>query len=351
MPLQDIVNVIIEIQATTPQRVAFGVPLIVGTNAPWGATQRIKSFSTYEAVIDPADGGFNDTDPEAIMARLMFSQNPAPKTVKIGFRAAGDGSWTNTLNLLRNTDPNWYGLVTEAHGSSDVQAIAGWMESQMGIYIVSSQDANIINQAPGVDTSSIAYLLKNAGYTRSAVLYHHQADSLFPEAAFLARGIVADPGTITWAFKDLAGVPVSPLTASQESNALGKNANIFLEIAGVRITRNGTSAQGLFLDLVQARDWIKDTIQKRVYGLLTRLPKLPYDDKGIEAVANEIRSVLKTAQGLGIVADDPPFAVEVPKALDVDPGDRAARILRNVKFSARLSGAIHSIEIKGVLTI
>jgi hypothetical protein len=347
MGLEDIVRVTISIEATSPQRVGFGNLLIVGPNAPWGGTTRVKSYQSYQAVIDD---GFNSTDPEAVMALNAFSQNPAPKVVKIGYKAAAE-SWTDAITAIRNADSDWYGICATTHTAADQLAIAGLVETLMAIYFTSSSDANIVNIAPAADTTTIAAQLKSAGYTRTALLYHPDADSNYLEAAFAGKGLPFDPGSITWAFKDLAGITTVRLTQTQETNALGKNVNIFQEIAGVRITRNGTSSQGLFIDLVQVRDWVKDSIQKRVLALLSRSPKVPYTNQGIQAVAAEIRAVLKAGEVLGLIAPEPPFTVTVPDVLDTDPTDRAARFLRDVRFSARLAGAIHSIDIQGVLTV
>jgi hypothetical protein len=42
--------------------------------------------------------------------------------------------------------------------------------------------------------------------------------------------------------------------------------------------------------------------------------------------------------------------VTAPKVADIDPADRAARLLPDVQFSATLASAIHAVEITGSLT-
>ena len=44
------------------------------------------------------------------------------------------------------------------------------------------------------------------------------------------------------------------------------------------------------------------------------------------------------------------YTVEVPLAANISPNQKASRILTDVKFTARLSGAIHVVEIRGSLT-
>ena len=61
------------------------------------------------------------------------------------------------------------------------------------------------------------------------------------------------------------------------------------------------------------------------------------------------------ALALGVANDflsnDPAPLVTVPKAADVPPTDKANRILRDVKFTATLAGAIHAVVIRGKVSV
>ena len=84
--------------------------------------------------------------------------------------------------------------------------------------------------------------------------------------------------------------------------------------------------------------------------LLAAADKIPYTDAGIAQVESQVRAQLDDGITAGGIAPEP-YTVTVPKAAAAAPADRAARILRNVKFSARLAGAIQKIVIQGVLTV
>jgi hypothetical protein len=43
--------------------------------------------------------------------------------------------------------------------------------------------------------------------------------------------------------------------------------------------------------------------------------------------------------------------VTVPDVADTDPTDRANRLLRDVRFTARLAGAIHKVIVRGVAIV
>ena len=44
------------------------------------------------------------------------------------------------------------------------------------------------------------------------------------------------------------------------------------------------------------------------------------------------------------------YVIEVPLASQISANVKASRVLPDVKFTARLAGAIHAVEIKGSLT-
>ena len=46
----------------------------------------------------------------------------------------------------------------------------------------------------------------------------------------------------------------------------------------------------------------------------------------------------------------PSYIIQVPLSATVSANDKANRILRDVYFTARLTGAIHVVEVQGTLT-
>ena len=80
-------------------------------------------------------------------------------------------------------------------------------------------------------------------------------------------------------------------------------------------------------------------------------PKVPYTDAGIAVIQSEVMRALALGVSNYFLASDPSPVVTVPKAADVPPTDKANRILRNVKFQATLSGAIHVVVVRGIVSI
>ena len=210
---------------------------------------------------------------------------------------------------------------------------------------------NIINQALGTDTTSIAAILNNAGYARSFVLFNEDAASDYPECAWFGAVLPLQPGSETWAFKTLNSISYSNLTTTQQNNALNKNCNVYQYIGGVGITQNGTVAVGEYIDIIRGIDWLTSTIQSYVYSILVNNPKIPYTDGGIASVQAQIMRALTLGVQNNFIAAEPPFTVTVPLAKNVSPTDKANRIFRNVVFNATLAGAIQAVKINGTVSV
>lgn len=255
------------------------------------------------------------------------------------------------LTAINNENNSWYALISTDRTQSTVLQIAAWVESRIKLFGTASSDQTIIDIQAGTDTTSIAAQLGQLGYVRSFVMYHQDAAFDFPEAAWFGRVLPLEPGSETWKFKTLNGISYSSLTTTQSNNALNKKANTYEFVGGVGITSNGTVSQGEYIDIVRGVDWLTARIQEFVFRVLVANPKVPYTDAGIASIQAEVMRVLQLGISNDFIASDPAPTVTVPRAADVSPADKAARILRNVKFQATLSGAIHAVVIRGNVSV
>lgn len=257
----------------------------------------------------------------------------------------------DSLDAIQAVNDDWYALAIIDRTSGTVQQAAAWIEARIKIFGTASADPDIIDVPVGVDQTSIAAILNNLGYVRTFVLYHQDADSDFPECAWFGDCLPLTPGSETWAFKTLSSMSTSDLSANQSNNARSKRANTYEYVAGFGITQNGTMAQGEYIDIIRGIDWLVSTIQSYVFTILVQSPKLPYTDAGITAVEAQIRRALNEGITNNFIAAQPEYTVTVPRAIDVSSADKAARILRNVRFQATLAGAIQAVRIQGTVTV
>lgn len=313
-----------------------------------------NSNNSLLSATDNLNGSFYVAAPNAATVFSVFASAELFAIVK-GVRVlplvATDVVGT-TLTAIRNANNNWYGLILTDRTKATVQAVMTWAEANKPVlFATASDDPVIINTTVGADSTSVAKFAQTNGYIRSFVMYHQDAATDYPEAAWMGLTFTYDPGSETWKFKTLNGVANSALTTTQSNNALNKNANTYEFIGGVSITQNGTTGQGEFIDIIRGMDWLTNNIQTNVYSVLVNNPKVPYTDAGISVIQNQVLKSLQQGVAQDFLSDDPAPVVTVPKASAVPAIDKANRILKNVNFTATLAGAIHVVQIRGTLTL
>lgn len=249
------------------------------------------------------------------------------------------------LAAVELEDGDWYGLVIDSQSREEILAAAAWTESAGKLFACVVSDSDV----PTASTTDVASALSDAGYKRTACVYHKHPMSFAGAAAF-GRMLPTQPGSATWKFKQLAGVPVSKLTATEVSNLDKKKCNHITRVGGVNVLREGKAASGEFLDVVRGLDWLEARMQERVFGALVNADKVPFTDAGVSVITGEVRAQLKEALAAGVLADVPAPTVTAPRVVDVAQPDRAARRLPNVRFSAHLAGAVHNVKISGTVS-
>lgn len=259
------------------------------------------------------------------------------------------------LTAIMDEDNAWYGLVlTERVKQSQLDA-AEWTEANDKLFITATNESDVLN--PAVTTDLIS-TLKNTRYYRTAVLYHTNAATEYPDAAWAGRVFTIKPGGETWALKQLASVTPSPLTGTQKQTIVNKGGNTFeFYQTQIALTNPGKVAAGEWIDVIRFRDWLKDVIQTNLVQMMINRDKVPYTDAGIQLCVNNLRKSLQEGQNSGGIAPDeldannntvPGFVITYPRSIELSANVKASRVL-SLGFTARLAGAIHVAEITGAL--
>ena len=115
------------------------------------------------------------------------------------------------------------------------------------------------------------------------------------------------------------------------------------------VTFNGTMASGEWIDVIRGLDWLEDDMTKEVFGILAGSSKIQFTDAGVSVIKSGVRASLKRAEARGIITDD--WTVSAPLVADVSTADKSARNLPDVKFTATLAGAVHTVAITGVVSL
>lgn len=255
------------------------------------------------------------------------------------------------LSKIADQNDDWYALVltkraTEEEQIQDIKQASEWIEARTKILGISNDQASITTST----IDDIASFLKDKSYERTFIIYSKD-DSSYPEAAWFGGQLPQKPGSITWMFKTLSGITVDRLTPTEITNAINKNANIYITVGGVNIMQEGTMANKQYIDIVRGVDWLQARIQEGIYSRLVNLKKIPYTNKGVGIVEAEIRKVLREAQDNDFVTTNPDFTISVPLVEDISSNNKINRLLPDIKFTAYLTGAVHKVQVNGVVTI
>lgn len=193
------------------------------------------------------------------------------------------------------------------------------------------------------------------GYDRTNVIYYNiPGDVKFPEAAVL--GAVAGKKVGSFTVKNQIIKGLKPMTDRTEYRAADTcNYICILEKAGDIVTSEGKAVSGEYIDIVDAKDWIIMQIEYQSQKALNNNDKLPYDNNGIAVLENICINVLQEAYNNGMIAvsDDgvPLFSTNYGSRSESTVTDRAERRYTLGRFHFTLAGAIHLVEISGVIEI
>lgn len=253
--------------------------------------------------------------------------------------------------ILAHTLPgSWYGLALDSNSSAEAHAAATWAESNGAhLFIWNNSDTHCITS----DTDDLFSVTKALAYARSGGLYAGSQLLSYGGAAWLGKVFPSNPGSLTFMYKTLAGVPQDVLSETAQANLNAKHGNYYITLAGIGVTINGWSSSGEFFDITWGIDWLTSTIQIDVFALLASSPKVPYTDLGVDMIVSVIKGdlALATSPAFQLLAATPAPTVIAPTVASQSPTDRAARNFPGITFSGRLAGAIHELTITGTVTV
>lgn len=260
----------------------------------------------------------------------------------------------NELDAIVAENSDWYGLTLISRTALTILHAAAWTETQPRIFIAQSSDSDILTTA----NTDIAYDLEQLAYQRTALLYY-PTNGTYADLAWLANRLAADLDVqqTVWYSVTLVGVtPTASLSETQKTNVLNKNANLYLTQGGLGSTGDGLMASGQDIDEITTIDWVVARIREAITQLFltesNALRKVPFTEEGFSQIASVVNPVLQRGVGAEHFAlsaeGNGPF-VDMPTLAEVDPADRAARLLR-FSFYALLAGAIRSVLVSGAVT-
>lgn len=361
----------VDISLSTPisNDANFDNILILGPK-PENLTEEMPSIGVYNTLEELTSLGVvaTGTSPDAIgvAARVAFSQTPRPKEVYIAYIDETTDEETQETTTATPTEAlvnamsmnDWYCICTTGLTKEQVKEVIEWTETHNKIHGYWDDDP----ENPIVDTglylrSFPVYPRESSKQLEADVTLENQYGAA---VAMAAKALHYHAGSETWALKPVA--TISPLDTSNSTfvkKLEAANFSYIMNVASKNVTQGGKTNGGEWIDVIRFRDWLQNDMQVRVVNALIVNPKIPYTDNGIGVIKNQMIASLKDGQKYGGIAPTeydsdgnaiPGYVVSVPLAADVTSTQKASRVLTDCKFSARLAGAIHVVEISGNLT-
>jgi len=320
------------------------------TSGTTGATSTISFVTT----VSPATG----TD---VSSLILLDQGNATKSDGIDAE-----NITASLNAIENIDSDWYGLIFTKEVREDVvigseNAVVGaaaWVEARTKVFFNTTNDND---SKDSVTTSDIGSVLQTANYRRSITTFSSYPDQ-YPSASLAGRAFTVNfnqsNSTITLKFKQLPGITVESLTQNDKTVLDSKSVNALITVGSSDMYSESFMADGTFFDEVHGIDWLQNAIETNVFGyLLTQTTKVPYTDKGVAGVEQQVRSALDEAVRNGLIAPGEDiegtylpngYTITTIPVADINQGDKEARFYPGLSFVCLGAGAIHRVQINGV---
>ena len=354
--INSIVEVYISRETAQIDTASFNIPLIMvnlpdtvdntnpgnPVNVPADVTERVTVHNSAASVADK----YGENSIAYAMAQKLMGGQLRPAQFMVGVKNSTE-TYTQGLNAAIEYNNDWYALLLDSKVAGDIKEAAAVIQATRKMFFASTKDADVLDP---VSTADIGSFLHDGGYTRTALVYHSQADTQHPEAAWVGSQIVETPGSNDWCFKGGAGVTIDRLSSTNQNTLSEKSVNFYSRVGGVNMFRYGDTAEGAPIDEIIFVDWLQARIEEQIFYRIATKKKLPMTQSGATMIEAEIRSVLTQGVANGGIADTPQFQVQSPNVLEIPEDQRARRIMGDFRFTARLSGSTRKVVVRGIVS-
>lgn len=258
-----------------------------------------------------------------------------------------DRGMATDLGAAVAVDADWYELVlADAFGGAEITAASTWVAAQTNKALsCATQDADVMAG------TGIGHDLSALNHTATHLIHSKHSMAEYPGGASAGRFLPLDPGTYARMHKSLTGVTPSRYTSSQLSAIHADYVNTYTGVTagGVSIVTGNlfkgwaSGSSESFIDTNRLIDATVFEVQSRVLAALRTADKIPYTDKGISTIKNEVLSGIRQFQPLGYETGSE--FCNVPAKSSISSSDIEARDLPDITAGATLAGGIATVVI------
>lgn len=362
LPLEPVVNVIVNLSARSAVRKAFDLALLVGETSVIPQEERIRIYSSISEMLED---GFTLNDRLYKAAALIFGQAKTPQRVAIGCigtvtevtqvpdedtemntpsqeegsvapedsvedeeleptqEELGGAASPDSLQALstatrretpvetfaacRETNGEWYvGIYCADITNDEHLACAEYFESitPSSVYAYTTNDATTLTDTKG----NIFAQLKAKNYRRSFGQYSSQhKDAVCAIIGWAMGAMTGTAGSaFTLAYKTEVGVETENATAVIASQAVdnvkANNGNIYINRgSSYDIFEEGTLADGTWFDELIFLDKYQNEMQLSIMDLLYQNNKIAQTEGGMSQIVDAVKEVCEDMRRIGFI--------------------------------------------------
>lgn len=377
LPLEPVVNIIVNLSARSAVRKAFNLALIVGETDVIEQAERIKIYSGINEMLED---GFKLEDRLYKAAALIFGQAKKPQRVAVGcigqVTEEVDGvpkerkeTSAETFLACREANGEWYvGIYCADITQEQHLACAEYFEAVKpnSLYAYTTDDAKTLTDADG----NIFAAMKAKNYRRSIGQFSTQHKDAI--CAIIGWAMGAMTGTAnsayTIAYKTEVGVMTENATGVFASQAVEKikanNGNVYINRGShYDIFEEGTMLDGTWFDEMIFLDKYQNDMQLAIMDLLHQNNKIAQTESGMTQIIDAVRRICEDMNRIGFIESGVWNALDLLalKKGDTLPSgyliqsepideqlqaDRDARKSPPIYASLKLAGAIHHVTVQ-----
>lgn len=291
-------------------------------------------------------GSVGITPDDRAVASVYIDSSGPEFTIKDG---AADAGIATDYNAAVALDNKFYGVATDAYSEAGIAAIAALVETAGKLCFMQTNDSEVWSAA-ATDAMSD---LQGSSYVRTGLLCTREM-SAQPAVGLMNRQFSFNPGSSNWNWQRISGATSDNWTQAEADFITGKNGGIYADYAATGadptgITTDVKAASGRYLDITRGVDWLDSSLAQAIANELLAREKIPNTAEGRSMIQSAMSAVMKTGERYGLLTSE--WTITIPTAAEQSASDKTNRILRDVKYTAVLTGAIDTVLVQGTLTL
>lgn len=331
--LDEAIDILVTLDRLVESAEVFGTLVIPSAEVTF--TERFRTYTDAQQIIDQGDSGVDDTSSIYNTLAAVFAQRPhVPEVDVVKVDDTTTGDITDDLAEYLSQTSEWFVMAPEMRTVSELDAIDAWCQTNGKVMAGQTSDSDLVDSGAGSD---LATTLKDRSTTGTLFLSWYSDDTV-PFAAALAGKVLGwnpDNNSVPFNKQTLAGIPKDPaLTQTQYSTAMDRNVAVYHCLKGTPASSDVKEPSGQWSDLIITREWTQLRVTEDMCQILLNANnsgrKIAYTDGDISVFEAALRDFAEsgyaTEGGAGHFINNS-LRVKTPRVADIPDATRQNRQL------------------------